>query len=95
MKNTIQTVHVCAYHSTGGAGFDWYYTAEQADEAFKLECANADEFKDEEWEAFRYDYTLAAPVELTEEGRQAITDEIDGQIDELSAESPKRYKAAD
>lgn len=62
-------VFVVAWESEGSAGFDWYYTAEKADEAFEAEKHNADEFADERWTAYRFDYTASSdvPDEITEE----------------------------
>lgn len=74
----MRRVFVVAWHYDGGAGFDWYVNAEAADKAFEEEKKNADEFKADEWEAYRFDFDAGDPL------FDSITSEIDANIDNLS-----------
>ncbi len=81
----MKTVHVVAWHYDGGAGFDWYFKPDAADAAFETEKQTARELSAESWTAYRFDYQ---PTATTPE---AITDEIDGQIDHLCSTAPQTY----
>lgn len=78
-------VFVVAWHYNGGAGFDWYYTADAANKAFEEEKVNAVTFADNDWTAYRFDFNS-----LSSES-EAITEEIDSQLDELSENAAIKF----
>lgn len=83
-------VFVTAWHYQGGGGFEWFWTPEAADKAFADEQTNVEELRADSWTAYRFDYE--SPVHTTRESatteqRDAITREIDEQLDELCAQS--------
>ena len=70
-------VFVVAWHYDGGAGFDWYYTAKDADEAFEEEKENVLTFSADKWEAYRFDFLSECVAPDT------VTREIDSNLDDL------------
>jgi len=71
------------YGQCGGGGFDWYYSAEDADKAFEAEKEYADS-ADTTWDAVRFD------AEVT--SAETATEEIDHRLPELFDAATIRYK---
>lgn len=88
-------VYVVAWQYDGGAGFDWYWQASRAAQAFREELENVEKHRDEGWSAYRFNFDTdtnphADATEITEEirkDRQEITDEIDALLDDLCAQA--------
>jgi hypothetical protein len=73
-----RTVHVVAWQSAGGAGFDWYADQDAAARAFADEEKNVAEFAGDEWTAFMFEVDVPG-------GMQDVVAFIDDQLDELCA----------
>lgn len=80
-----KTVYVVAWDCESSGGFDWYFKPEDADKAFEEEKKNADEFKANQWTAYRFDYEAKA------EDNDEITQEIDNDLIELCDAAPIKY----
>jgi hypothetical protein len=79
-------VYVVAWQYTGGAGFDWYASKEDAVEAFRTEQTNCKELRDELWTAYTFEMEVDASLM-----REEVTALIDGEIDERCAKSGNRF----
>ncbi|MBN3760915.1 hypothetical protein [Burkholderia sp. Ac-20365] len=79
------TVAVIAWQSTGGAGFDWYFSPSAADVRFAIEKKECDELSGREAELtmVRFDVTVSS-YENAER-------EIDAQLDELFVQVENPY----
>ena len=81
------------YLNGGGGGFDWYFTARDADAAFETEKANCNDpaLVLENWTAVRYDVDVRADPRAAPD---AVTREIEAQDSELFDAAQIRYPAA-
>lgn len=80
------------YLSGGGGGFDWYFTARDADVAFETEKANCNDpaLRAENWTAARYDVDVRADPRAAPD---AVTREIESQDSALFDAAPLHYPA--
>lgn len=81
-------VHVVAWQYNGGAGFDWYLKPAHADKAYQEELANCKGLEDEGWSAYRFDFQAKSDDHTGD----AITEEIDAQLDDLCAKASIKHE---
>ena len=82
------TVHVVAWASSGGDGFDWFYDKENAVAAYRGEIIKVTNLAEDNWTAYRFD------VDTDQTDPEAITAEIDGQLIELCADATSKWASA-
>ena len=73
--------YVVAWHYATGGGFDWYHTKEAQNEAFRVEKNNADAFRNDEWQAYKFTVEVELDAYYDE-----ITRYIDERLDEFCAD---------
>jgi hypothetical protein len=71
-------VYVVAWRYHDGGAFDWYFTADAADQAYEEEKTNVHAPQDRGWAAYRFDVPL--PATLTNAKRQDVTDYINHHL---------------